>query len=332
MNKIIFKLAALFIAVVTTSSLYAADQNTIPSGPYFIKSVKSGKSWKGAWDIPGTPSNFKNGQSIKVWEVTRQDSQRKDRHFYIMKEDNGYYSIRSRMNLSRAYVNVDGNRTKNGTNIELWSKKTGRDADAQRFRFVHLGGGRYKIYTKSGKIICLAGRSEKNGSNVHIWDNHNGPWCEWYLVKKNSKKIYVPRNTSSSSTNASNNSTDVTLEQVFLMHKNDYRADRYFQAVDYSKLRNENNEKSISSRLNTLDETKALNWILKIVTNTGKNKNSSARYLTYSEINKVDFQRIKKSFVNRLLAAGVKKNVNNIYKSEKDHRCKEELRKILSKL
>jgi len=338
MKKIKIILAVLLVAAFATTSLLA---ETIPRGPYFIKSVKSGNAWSGVWDVPGTPRKFKKGQNIKVWDLTRQDSRSKDRHFYIIKERNGYYRIKSGLG-SRAYLNVDGNRTKNGTNIELWSKKRGSNAAAQLFRFVHLGGGRYKIYTKSGKIICLAGRSERNGSNVHIWDNHNGPWCEWNLIKKSTRQTYVPQSSYSSPNkgrsrwthpNKRNSSaTDVTLDLVFRMSKNDFRADKYFKTVDYLKLRKENSMKNISSRLNRLDGAKTLNWVLKIVDNAAQNRSTSTRILLYNEISKVNFAKATKSFVNRLLGAGVKKHVNNVYKKERNRRCKAALERIKSKL
>jgi hypothetical protein len=74
---------------------------------------------------------------------------------------------------------VDGGKTKNGTNVELWSCNNNR---RQNFRFVYLGGGRFKIYDCNGRVVGLSRSSSKNGSNIHIWEDHNGKWMEWYLI------------------------------------------------------------------------------------------------------------------------------------------------------
>lgn len=59
----------------------------------------------------------------------------------------------------------------------------------QHFYLKHLGGGRYKIYHKSGKVVCLKdNKNDNNGNPVHLWDDHNSISTEWHFISAEDNK------------------------------------------------------------------------------------------------------------------------------------------------
>ena len=62
------------------------------------------------------------------------------------------------------------------------------------FYLKHLGKGRFKIFHRSGKVVCLNdNKNDGNGNKVHIWDNHGAISTEWYLINSASGKVYIPK-------------------------------------------------------------------------------------------------------------------------------------------
>ena len=139
---------------------------------------------RGYWDIGGFNPSYKKGQSIKVWEL---DGGR-DRLWKVRNVGGGYVEIIPAY-ATWARVDVQGGNSGNGTNIHVWDAN---NSAAQRFRLHHVGGGKYKIFTTSGRVVCLAGRNSNNGSNVHIWQDHNGAFVEWVFIDKNSRRMVHP--------------------------------------------------------------------------------------------------------------------------------------------
>ncbi len=171
-------------------SLYAQKAEDMPTGKkFYIQSAMNyGKNNGGYWDLPGVykPSRaIKKGANIQVWNLDAHH----DRQFTLRSWGSGYYEIQVGKTYS-ARVDIDGGRSDNGTNVKVWERNGNK---AQRFKFHHLGNGRFKIYDSNGKIICLKGRKNSNGTNVHIWNDHNGASVEWYLIDVNTKRAYIPR-------------------------------------------------------------------------------------------------------------------------------------------
>ena len=187
-------LVCCFVLLFTANSMaqYLSD---MPKGrKFFIQSALNyGKNNGGYWDVPGTPTNIDKGSNIQLWDIDGGFDRQFSLGNSMMK---GYYEIK----VGTVRVNVDGGKSANGTNVEVWDKD---NAPKQMFRFKHLGNGRFKIYSKSGKVVCTAGRSSSNGSNVHIWDDHDGGWMEWYLIDAATRQTFIPQvsNTSSLSNN-----------------------------------------------------------------------------------------------------------------------------------
>ena len=165
-----------------------AQYSKIPQNKLFIiqSAMNYGKNTGGCWDIPGGKNpQLSDGKNVEMWEMNGGE----DQYFKFAKSSmSGCYEMYVSYN-SRYRVNVDGGSSKNGTNVELW---TNNSNVRQNFKFKHLGNGRFKIYTSTGKILTLSGRSSNNGSNIHVWDDHNGGWTEWYLLDAKTKKKYVP--------------------------------------------------------------------------------------------------------------------------------------------
>ncbi len=179
------------IGMMLTASGFIYGQRSsnveIPSGKsFFIQSAMNyGSNMGGYWDIPGKPTRIEKGSNIQVWNL----DEGMDRKFRLRQSpEAGFYEIQIGTTLN-SRVDVAGGKTANGTNILTWEEN---NATNQRFAFVHLGNGRFKIYDRNGKIICLKGKSNANGSNVHIWDDHNGAFTEWYLIDAYAKTVFIP--------------------------------------------------------------------------------------------------------------------------------------------
>ncbi|MFO8022983.1 MAG: RICIN domain-containing protein [Perlabentimonas sp.] len=172
-------------------SLYAQKAANMPNGKkFYIQSAMNyGSNNGGYWDIPGVfqPNNpIKKGANIQVWNLDPHH----DRQFTLVSSSiNGYYEIQIGYTRS-SRVDIDNGRADNGTNVKVWERNGN---DAQKFKFHHLGNGRFKIYDRNGKILCLKGRKNSNGTNVHIWNDHDGSSVEWYLIDVDTKRAYIPR-------------------------------------------------------------------------------------------------------------------------------------------
>ncbi len=185
------KLKLTLIVALMFAGLQAISQIgnvEMPVGKSFLiqSAINYGKNNGGCWDIPGHPKSINKGSNIQVWDLDGDH----DRQYTILATNvKNYYEIRVG-NTSNARVNVDGGKTADGTNVEVWDRD---GKPKQLFRFQHLGNGRFKIFDRNNKVICLANRSSNNGSNVHIWGNHDGAWMEWYLIDANTKKAFIPQ-------------------------------------------------------------------------------------------------------------------------------------------
>ena len=189
------KTTKLLIGLTLVISALTGHAQPTPSvmktGQRFIiqSAMNKGKDLGGFWDIPGHPKLIEKGANIQVWEFDGSD----DRYYTLVESpEKGYYEIHVTSS-PNSRVDVAGGKTKDGTNVGVWEKN---NAKAQRFLFHHLGKGRFKIYDRNGKIVCLAGKSNKNGSNVHVWGDHDGAWTEWFLIDPTGGgKIFIPTET-----------------------------------------------------------------------------------------------------------------------------------------
>ena len=181
-----FKGLVLSLALLTSGVAYGQRSSNIEMPvykDYWIQSAMSYGTPSGCWDLPG--GTIKKDANIQAWNIDNG----KDRKFALKKSsENGFYEIYVGGQTSKV-VDIAGARTGNGTNVQIWDRN---GTTAQRFAFVHLGDGRFKIYDRNGKIICLKGRKNSNGTNIHIWDDHNGASVEWYLIDPSTSRAYIP--------------------------------------------------------------------------------------------------------------------------------------------
>lgn len=187
MIKNIIKIQLILIGIVLFTQTSYSQTKTIPQNKKFIiqSAMNYGKNPGGCWDIPGV-NKLNKGKNLEIYRYDKGC----DQHFSLQNRDNsGYYNIYS-CNNKRLYIDVANWKRKNGTNVLLWLAHGGNN---QKFRFHHLGHGRFKIEAKTGGYLCLKGRRNSNGTNIHIWENHNGPWMEWYLLDPVTRKAFVPK-------------------------------------------------------------------------------------------------------------------------------------------
>ncbi|MDY0349500.1 MAG: RICIN domain-containing protein [Tenuifilaceae bacterium] len=185
-------LAFAFTLLVIGSSVVSAQpqSSVMPTGKRFIiqSAMNYGRNPGGCWDIPGSPGAIGKGLNIQVWNIDGGV----DRFFTLTDSPEGGYYEMFIGNTRNSRVDIAGGKSNNGTNVHTWERNNGT---AQRFLFHHLGNGRFKIYDRNGKILCLADRKNDNGTNVHIWDDHDGISVEWYLLDANTRKAFIPSRT-----------------------------------------------------------------------------------------------------------------------------------------
>lgn len=193
MNKWLRRILLAFTFLLFYSTVFADEFNTVPTRKkFYIQSARNyGRDNGGFWDIPGRNVTYKEGQNLKVWDLSDRDADRRYAFYQIpnMPYDDAYFIMPEHGLARGGRIAVRNNERRNGANVQL-SGFTGNGATY--FRFKHQGNGRWKIYNVNGQALCLAGRSSANGSNIHMWDDHDGPWMEWILIDAQTNKPYNP--------------------------------------------------------------------------------------------------------------------------------------------
>lgn len=181
MRKHIIRLSVtVLILLFIINTTIAVDNNKY----YYIKSILSGDEDRGFWDLPGS-GGYKKGEVLQLWSFDNGD----DRKFMITPAGNGWNYL-SPKNASfgrifRGNVDVSDGNVSNGSKVHIWDVKL-KDNSNQQFKFVDIGGGKYKIYINRGrgkKILCASGRSDADGTPVVPWDDHDTPACHWKLIE-----------------------------------------------------------------------------------------------------------------------------------------------------
>ena len=100
----------------------------------------------------------------------------------------GSYAIASAIN-TNFVVDVDGGKTDNMTNVQLWQDGS---ANQQKFQITYVSDGYYKIIaTHSGKVLDIASGSNKEGTN--IWQySYNGSAAQlWRFINAGNGYYYI---------------------------------------------------------------------------------------------------------------------------------------------
>lgn len=156
---------------------------------YVQSALTYGSSSYGYWDFP-TLGGARKDMRLLIHALDNGP----DRKFKLKSGNKyGYYEIAPISNSNLRLDIAGGNNyiDDNGNKIIVWDRTS---ADNQQFKFVHLGGGKYKIYTPAGHAICTDGRRSGNGTAVNIWEDHDGLWMEWYLIDARTKQPIYPEN------------------------------------------------------------------------------------------------------------------------------------------
>jgi len=317
-TRILF--SALTVVLVTASPLFSRPPR---ADTYYIQSASEfGRSMKGFFDIKGTPNRFKKGQNVCLWELTKSDARNKDRQFWIY--DDGRYQKRLRCKLNgNGFVNVDGGRNRNGTNIELWSKKTSSGkAPAQLFKLKWVkevrGFGKWKIYTSDGKIVCPEGSPSRNGTNVHIWDDSFGSRNEWVLISiDHLDKVFEGVRTRNDLARA-------------CWKNNKYRG--YFSKTNHYILKFHNHNNKMKELLTSQKPADMYDSITGIVKAASKNQDSSARSYIYENLAKINYSSIKGDIHAVVRKNILKRYVNRLIKKEKSSYAKSYLKQFKTAL
>ena len=100
------------------------------------------------------------------------------------------YVIKSALNTNMA-VDVYGDRTESGTNIQLWEANS---SNAQKFVFSHVRDGYYKIeHVTSGKVLDVDGARKRSGTNIALYDYHGGDNQLWRFYKNGDYYFIRPK-------------------------------------------------------------------------------------------------------------------------------------------
>lgn len=291
-------------------------------GYFFIKQVKSGSytNGKAYWDQGGAPRRYKRGSDLKLW--SHDKSFDRDQQFAIVASRNakGWYNIRSR---NGGYVDISGGKDGNGVKIQVWDKN---DSHAQQFGFKYIGSGKWKIYTRWGRIIAAKGKNTKNGTPLHTWSDHNDRSNEWYLVDVRTKKLVRAKTSASSSSENKSSKPGITVDAA-VQSKDSAVKGNYFGRVGYSQFAQDKAYDKIVNHYNGLkDATTQWTHMLYTIDAVKKNQDSRVRFYTYKALNAVQYK--KANFAEKLVGTQMTKNMDRDIRNEKYSPAKKELEKL----
>lgn len=164
---------------------------------YMIKNANSGMYM----EVKG--GTAADGTNVQQWGAETSASHNTWR---VLSAGDGYYYLYSQIDDKITYLlDVNGNKTDNGTNIGIWSAT---DADAQKFKFVQNSDGTYQIRTKTSNdasCVEIADASTSSGANVQQW-TANGNSCQNWILEQvedtgcvmDTNAVYMFKNSNSS--------------------------------------------------------------------------------------------------------------------------------------
>ena len=268
--------------LVGAFNIQAQSPTKMPKGKlFYIRSVMdSGDGNLGFWDVPGTmppggsanDTKIQRGKNIQVYALDNGH----DRKFLFRSASDGFYEIQVGLSMN-SRIDIDNAGTANGTNVKVWDSNGSR---AQQFKFHHLGNGRFKIYDRNGKILCLERRSNANGSNVHIWDDHGGASTEWYLYDASTKQAFVPK--------ASKPKADF---KSWIKYKKEHTLENYLEDVSASQLINDD-KGSIKRTLSNLSSEDQLGMVPTLMNSVLKNDDKKVRDHIYTQLESADYKKL----------------------------------------
>jgi hypothetical protein len=181
-------MTAIALLMFSSTNAQPSMGAVLPTGKKVLiqSAVSFGRNNEGFWEKPGGGALASKGDNIRIWSLDGAETKR----FTLLNSSRkGWYEITIGEN-PNARIDVSGGKFSNGSNIQIWEKN---GTESQMFLFKHLGDGRYKIYTKDGKIVNLqTPNSSKNGNNVQLWSDNKDLHSEWYILDAATKKPILP--------------------------------------------------------------------------------------------------------------------------------------------
>ena len=170
------KYTSPFLTYIDFSDSSSGGTDPIPSGLvnlgiYRIKNVNSGLYMQ----VEGAKQA--NGTNVQQWGTTGDTV-----HdiWKLVDAGSGYYYLISQIGDGKTYyLNVAGNSTGNGTNVEI-NKYTG--GDSQKFYITQNSDGSYIIKTKitnNNSAVEIADAGKGSGDNVQQWSLNDYPNQDW---------------------------------------------------------------------------------------------------------------------------------------------------------
>lgn len=143
---------------------------------YMIKNVNSGLY------MEVDSAKAEDGSNVQQWGA---DTPVSHNTWRVLSDNNGYYYLYPQIGDKVSYLlDVESNKSENGTNINIWSD-TG--ADAQKFKFYQNSDGYYIILTKSSNdesCIAVESASKNSGANLIQWQvDLNDDSQKWELIQ-----------------------------------------------------------------------------------------------------------------------------------------------------
>lgn len=100
----------------------------------------------------------------------------------------GTYKINAKVK-STMMLDIAGNCTKNGTNIQIYTEN---ESTAQKFTIQHVGSGWHKIcHVTSGKSIDVENATRKSGVNVQLYDTNGTDAQLWRFYPTDQGYYYI---------------------------------------------------------------------------------------------------------------------------------------------
>ena len=175
-----------------SSSSDIVPSGLVNGGTYRIKNVNSGLYL----NVVGAKQE--NGTNVQQWGT---DGTSVHDVWKLVDAGSGYYNIISQIGDGKTYyLNVAGNSTANGANIEIYQSNGG---ESQKFYIEPQSDGSYIIKTKitnNGSAVEIADAGKGSGDNVQQWSLNNYPNQNWIFEAATLSAKLKSKNAKSSET------------------------------------------------------------------------------------------------------------------------------------
>ena len=177
--------------IVTAPPVTSSD-DIIDGQIYTIKNVNSGLYL----DVEG--GNGANGANIQQSDIDGKASR-----FKAVSAGNGYYYLISQLGDGSSYaLDVNGKKTTDGANIEIYAFKKGEN---QQFKFLKNSDGSYSILTKitaDASALDVSAKSKESGANIQQYKFSGGDNQKFILEAVNAQTDVTTTTTTTTTTTA----------------------------------------------------------------------------------------------------------------------------------